>query len=286
MKQIAIDGFRIQDLDDGTLQYFVQPPIKGLEFPALRVGSHDRAGDDGVEVTSVFLGERRIQLTGKVFNVTSASAHVALRREFLSVVAPQRDVNDLIIHKTLTFTTLDDAQYQLSIEVVGATMDWDNVRHSTFLIDILATQATIDSLEQFSKSISVVTRGGFILPVILPALLGAGSGGSSVLTNDGDTIAYPVITIIGPLTNPRITNNTTGEFISLVLGLTDGQSIVIDMLARTAVQGGITNQISAVSDDSSWFGLQPGDNELQISTGISGETGTATVTWHDTFVGI
>lgn len=286
MEQIYIGSLKIHDLTDATLQYFVNTPIKGLEFPALRVNSHNKAGQDGIAIPSIYLGERRIQITGVVHDVGSAANHVTLRQAFLSALAPTRDSNGVLTHKVLRFTALDGNEYRLEVEIVNAVMVYDQVRHSAFAIDLLATRAVIESYTQHSQVINPLTRGGFILPAILPVVFSEGTGGKATLNNAGDATAYPIITLAGPLTNPRITNLTTGEFIALTISLTDGESIEIDMLERTVVQGGVTNQLSTVSNDSSFFGLQPGDNSLQLVTGVSGEAGTATIAWRDAYVGV
>lgn len=286
MQQIYINDFKIHDLDDPALQFFVQPPIKGLEFPDLRINSHNKAGQDGISVNSIYLGERRVQLTGKVVDVGSQANHVVLRRSFLAALAPQRDSTGLPVAKLLRFTALDGTQYQLEGQVVGADMDYDQVRHSTFLIDFLATRPTIDSYDEFEGTISTLTHGGFVLPAVLPVTFSGGTGGNLILTNEGDTVAPIIITLAGALTNPRIYNATTDEWIALTLSLGSSEELTIDTLEHTVVQGESTNRISTVSDDSTYFGLAPGDNELHLTTSVSGETGTATIRGRHAFIGV
>lgn len=88
--------------------------------------------------------------------------------------------------------------------------------------------------------------------------------GAKIVVNDGNVTAWPRIRIVGPVTNPRILNNTTGreyEFIGLTL--TGGQFIDIDTFDRDIVNQANVSQMDKLDITvSTWWGLEPGDNEL------------------------
>lgn len=285
MKTVYIDDFKIHDIQDSASPYFIKPPIKGLEFAKLRISSHNKAGKDGIAIPSIFKGERRIELVGVSRNVTSADQHAQIRRAFLAALGPTRDSDGILIDKELRFTTMDDSTYRLLVQVVDVEMPWDQMRHSSFRLDILSVSDNIESFEEHSVTIYPMAGGGFVLPAVLEVILDAGAGGSATATNAGDETAYPIITLNGPLTNPRIFNDSTGEFIALTLTISDGESVEIDPAEPTVVQGGVTNRIGAVSDDSTYFGLGSGNTLLRLTTSVPGEGGSATFTWRDTFGG-
>lgn len=286
MKQVYLDDLKLHDLDDATCPFYIEIPIKGLEFPSLRVNSSARAGEDGININGIYLGERRIQMTGKVYDNASGFNHIALRKEFLANCAPIRDANNLLTPRILRFTDIAGNAYRAVVQVVSATMDFDQVRHSTFYIDLLADIEVIESYAEKSGTIAPYQGGGFVLPAILPIAFEAGTGGTVIITNAGDSKALPIITLSGTLTNPRISNLTTGKSLALSHTIASGESIVINMRQHTIVQGGVTNRIDKKTSDSAWFWLAPGPNILQLTTSASGENGTAYVVIRDAWVGV
>lgn len=286
MQECWIDDLKIHDLDDDSLPYWLMPPIKGLEATAVRVGSNPRAGDDGHSINSSYQGERRVELIGKIGDVGNEQDHITRRQALLAATKPTRDSNSIIVLKTLRFTDLAGNEYRLIGEVIRADVPMDNPRHSTFAIDFLAHSRFIESYSAASLTINPLTRGGFILPVVLPISFAEGSGGEGSATNNGDEPAYPIITLDGPLTNPRLENVTTGAFMALTLTIGVGEQVVIDMGERTIVQGGVTNRMSTKSSDSSFWALPAGLSEIRLTTGVAGEGGQAVLSWRHAYSGL
>lgn len=285
MQTIYIDAFKIHDLADDTLQYYVSPPIKGLEFPSLRSNVHTNASEDGVHVNAIYFGERRVTLTGKVHDVGSSANHMALRKAFLAALAPIRSSSGVLTQRELRFTDLAGDSYRLLGQIIGQpVMEYDQVRHSNFLIDFLGDSNVIESDDVQTVTLNNYTGGGFVLPAILPVIFSAGAGGSAIATNDGNEAAKPMITLAGPLTNPIITNQTTGESIQLTLTIAAGTEVVIDMAERTVIQGGETSQLAYKSGD--WWVIEPGDNTLRLTTSVSGEAGNAVIEFRHAWVGV
>lgn len=291
MEQMIIEDtagntLTIHDLNDASVPYFVMPPIDGLEFPSIRTGQYDNAGTDGINITSQYTGERRVNIVGKAFTSTSLANFVTKRRNFLNMCRPRRDSNGTLIIQTLRFTAMDNNTYRLTGRVVQATMPIEYPNQSTFSIDFLATSAVIEDYNSSTASLSPLTPGGFILPVILPIIFDAGTGGSVTINQTGNEDAYPIFTLTGPLTNPRIYNTASGKYMALTLSITGGQSVVIDMLNRTVVLGGATSEMSALTADSSFWPLVPGNNLLTLATSINGEAGNVSIVWRNAYTGI
>ncbi len=285
MQEIFLDTLKLHDLSDSTNPYHIEPPIKGLGYADVRIGSNPRSGDDGIRVTSSYLGERRVALQGKITGAVTAAEHAANRQALIAATAPRRDSNGVITLKTLRFKDLTGAEYRLLGEVIPSRIPVNHPRHSSFNIDFLAHSRFIEAFVASTTVVTTLTRGGFVLPFDLPVEFDAGSGGVGTAINNGDAPAAPVITLDGPLTNPRVTNTTTGEFLALTISLTDGQKIVINMEEQTIVQGGVTNRMSAKTAGNFWE-LVSGTNTIKLTTSVAGEAGTATFVWRDAFYGI
>lgn len=93
---------------------------------------------------------------------------------------------------------------------------------------------------------------------------------------DGTLCAYPTITLEGNLTNPRIENATTGQFIEYNGLVVAGSPVIIDTSNGTATENGSprTDRLSG----STRFRLDVGTNTISIrSAGI--DDGEATICW-------
>ena len=286
MKAIYIDSLKIHDFADGTLKFFVMPTIAGLEYPATRVSSFDRSGQDGQIISNIFLGERRVTIEGKIYGLDSGTDYVTQRTNLISTLKPQKDANGLPIHRVLRGTGMDDIDYRLLVQVIALRMPHTNPRSSSFQIDLLGAYPYVEKLTATTTSVSTYTGGGAVYPVIYPVIMTAGSGGESTITNNGNGEAYPTITLQGPLTNPRIENVTLSKWIQLNLSISSGVTVVVDMFNRTIVQAGVTNRLSSLSADSQFWWLEAGDNTVRLTSGITGEAGLASVVHRDSYVGI
>ena len=109
---------------------------------------------------------------------------------------------------------------------------------------------------------------------------------SKVITNKGDTIIYPVITVTSRtnLEEIRISNLTTGNFLKLRYSIATNEIITIDVKNReitSNIHGSVLNKIS---DDTilSEFYLRYGENELTVAD-IEGEMVDAIISFENQY---
>lgn len=105
---------------------------------------------------------------------------------------------------------------------------------------------------------------------------GGGGGGATTVNVIGVGNAEPIWTIIGPATNPTLTNITTGKSITWNGTVPNGQKLVIDMGNQTAELNG-ANVYSSITGD--WLELKPGANKLTY-TALGGATDPSTLEWN------
>lgn len=284
MKVISLDNFTLWNSDSpGDIDISI--PLSGLEYPATRVNSHNLAGTDGTYLSNMFFGERRITINGVLRN-SCADDHQEARNELVEACRHDKGSNGQLVPKVLTLTANDDAQYQLDVQVVGVSMPHVNPLWSRFQLDILAHNYLIESVQETTTSVTLNTEGGFTIPFLIPFTLSEGSSGAATVTNTGNATSFPVVKLIGPLTNPRIENSTADRYMSLQFTIPAGQYVEIDMLNRTVLQGGITNRLSTVTSGSNFWGLLPGANTIRLYSALSSEGGSAQVIWRSAWAGI
>lgn len=103
--------------------------------------------------------------------------------------------------------------------------------------------------------------------------------------NGGDLPVFPIgMTVYGPVTDPKITNVTTGEYIEFAsTTLSSGSnvlSIAYDKDSISITLDGV-NYLSKITNDSTYFKLRPGANVLQLSGSSVGAGAYLTVSYRD-----
>lgn len=88
-------------------------------------------------------------------------------------------------------------------------------------------------------------------------------GGTTTLNIQSINTVFPVWVINGPADNPRLVNLTTGGEIQYNGRISEGQTLVIDMLNQTALLNG-TNVLQNVSGE--WMSLARGLNQINYIT--------------------
>lgn len=131
---------------------------------------------------------------------------------------------------------------------------------------------------------SALATGDAEYPIQYPVGYGASLYSvTSNANNIGDIPAYPqAIRVYGPVSDPKITNTTTGEFIEVNKTLTDTDTltIVYDKDSLSVDVNGV-NALPSVTNASTYFKLQPGGNEITLE-GATVSTGAyAEVSFYD-----
>lgn len=118
---------------------------------------------------------------------------------------------------------------------------------------------------------------GFVLPIVLPAVLGGTpGGGEATIVNTGNQPATWVAVFDGPLINPRLTQGGTGRAVRVLTEIAGGQSVAVDSdVAAVLIGSAVRNDL--LGPGASWFDLPPGTSSVHF-TADSG-SGTATITW-------
>jgi hypothetical protein len=285
MKSIYLNDFQLHS-NSADINIWIEPPIEGLESPAIRSSSYDRSGEHGGVMNNVLYGARLITLNGRIASNTLA-AFEQKRRALESATRITRDSSGLAEGKTLYLTTMDDLQLQTMVYLqTSLKMAIETPLSAKFQLQLYAPDFALDSQTLQSASLGRYGGGGFILPVIAPIVSTVGTGGTGSVTNGGTVESYPILRFNGQLTNPRLTNTTTGETILLEMTIASGEQVVVDMKNRTIVQGGVTNRISKKSSDSDFWSLETGVNYLQLTTSDSGDAGTVTVEHRSAYLGL
>lgn len=127
----------------------------------------------------------------------------------------------------------------------------------------------LDPLEQNIKLEDFVSN--FRFPFHFPVIFST-RGDTRTIINDGDVPTPIIVEFRGPATNPRIENNTTGEFIQVNREVPVNYRLIINTefgrkrVSIIAPDGVETNAFHYLDLDSTFFGLEVGENRLSFIT--------------------
>lgn len=197
------------------------------------------------------------------------------RRALVRAMNPMRGLG------TLRFIAADGVTRELACRVVDGLRgdESDNARGPGWFVAGLIFRAADPfwyDASDLTLSVSPSTPTDFmeVGTAFLPLHLShSAAAGTFSIDNDGDVEAWPVWTITGPGDTIVLTNNTTGEAITLSnnggLSLSGGQTLTIDTRpgAKTLLRDDGSSKFSYLSDTSSLWALQPGNNDISLSMG-------------------
>lgn len=212
----------------------------------------------------------------------SASApkarHYSIREALLKIFNPNSSGVLRVRIGTTDGTTTTVIDYQINVKVLGGlTFDIDPVDyHVRTIVQLRADDPTwYDATVPDGRGVNYYN---------------ANINGTQVITTGGNWPTFPIIRLNGPITNPTITNNTTGQSIAITATITAGNWFDIDLSygKKTVVENLGTNRISTVSASSNLatWSLIPGNNTIAITGSVTTAATNAAFTFFPRFTGI
>jgi hypothetical protein len=112
----------------------------------------------------------------------------------------------------------------------------------------------------------------------------AGPGTDAVANNQGNFRAEPLITLTGPMSAPEILNMRNGQIMRMTGNILQGEVIYINVATRSITDQSGATRMSQLDLASDWIELEPGENQLRVSTPTPGLTTAMTIAWRDSFL--
>lgn len=256
--------------------------VTGLDNPEVRESADNIVEGDGGVHGSFYYGRRPITLEGMIVNPTSPTNRNQKMTQLM------RACNAMRSDALLTWTPTGGVQQAILVrkqQPLRISGTWQK----TFQLSLVAADPRIYAYNPNTANVnaaSVGTEPGVGFDLAFDMFFPTGTVlGQLFVSNNGNAVTYPVLTVEGPVTNPSITNVTTGETIALTYTLTAGESLVIDTLNHTVLLNNTTSRYGAVDfQNTQWWGLNPGTNELQFLSIASASPAQLVVTWRDAWL--
>lgn len=274
--RVYLDDFELNNAEN--LMY-LDEPIEGVSgLPNIRSATGVNQGRDGSWVSRQLYEGRYISFQGRIFGGEPIDVENK-RRELVSVLQRKKLKLRIITYAGMEFITeVFVMANQMPINRELNIVKWK--------IDLLSEDPLFydNSAGELLATVGKVMDGGFDIPFDIPFNISAG-GEPSVVTNSGNETVYPIITISTPATNPKLINRATNEFMQVMTTVLEGDKLIIDMRNKTITHNGL-NVYALQRDGSTFFGLVPGVNVMEIQSDIASENSKAEVRYQSGFLGI
>jgi hypothetical protein len=270
-------------LGDGTSYNLTK--IEGLaDLPPIRSGDRDRLRRHGNYPGDDFLDGRSVVVTLDI--AADDEDHLATLMDELSVaLAPTTDEHAVCFKVP---GVAGGATTRLNARVrrksLPLTMAYKYLLPQA-VVEFYATDPRLYVNELHSASVTLASGGGgMTFPATFPLSFGGlPTGGRTNATNQGTFGSYPRFYLHGPLVNPRIANETTGETIGLDITIAQGDYLLVDTETRSVLANGTASRYSNLTVDNEWFDLEPGDNDLRLRAATA-TAGYLIAEWRSAYV--
>ena len=115
-------------------------------------------------------------------------------------------------------------------------------------------------------------------------IYGGGSlSSATVITNNGWTTTYPVITITGPATNIVLGNIGMNEYLTINYALTNTDTLVVDLDQKTITLNGVYAR-NLLAGNSEWFSAPPGTSNFYFTASNTNGSTSAVAVYRSAYV--
>lgn len=138
--------------------------------------------------------------------------------------------------------------------------------------------------KQYQVTIPVSEGGGCAIPMAIPLDMSIGAIVGAFVSSGGNVFSHPVIKLIGPLTNPVITDTTNGRTLSLQATIASDDYYLIDTYERTVLDKNNSNRLDKMSGE--FLVINPGENFFKLLTDSGFDTGFVEVIYPYSYVSL
>jgi len=262
--------------DDSTSFPFVDiDNVVGLDSAPYRETIRDHEGVDGGFIDAEFERGREISLEGTAYGIVGSDEDYLddLKACFAPVMSPI----------PLVFKPPGVAERVVYVKPRGVRYDWQSVRRTGATPIQLLMYAEDPRIYDNSLQNVLIAFGGlattgfaFSFGFSLSFGVTVPPAGANVF-NNGNRPTPAVMTITGPVTNPRIINQSESKTLEFIVTLGAGETLTIDTLNRTVILNGVTNARNTLQTSDWWLFRPASEGSTMILFGGQAGSGTLSI---------
>ncbi len=274
-----------------TIDYqgpYILQNLIGISDAPVEVLSSRGYQQDGQTAAGDFMLARAISF-GVVVKADSMQEAYRLRRELIAFIKPKTDYvviyeNDYI---TVKFTC------RVSIPPSFGSAQESISKYKSSAISLVCDNPYLVDVTETTVPMAVETPE-FVFPIVFnpEIILSTLSNRRVIIKNAGDVPAPVRVVFLGGSTNPIITNETTGEFIKVNREIlpTDTLEITTEYGNKRVwiidEEGERTNASNYIDQDSTFFSLAVGENELVYDADSGVDSAQVFVYYSNRYLGV
>lgn len=262
--------------DDDGVEWYVEV-IDGWDGADVRLPTQERAFADGLYVDPGWYGGRQLTVPGVAIAADPGGVEAA-RAKLGQVADLLAEAGTLIVGETVPKQADVHLRDRVTTEEAGPAL--------IFAIPLLAADPLKYATALSSATVGLPSSsGGLTFPAVFPVAFGtSGPGGILVAANTGTRATSPVVSIAGPVTNPRLEHIDQGRTFTVAIDLAAGDTLAVDMRARTVILNGTASRRANVVAGSRWFDLDPGDNQIRFAADSYDPAASMTLEWRSAWI--
>lgn len=272
-------GFILNTDAFGAVPFFDITDITGLDSAPFRTNTDEHQGTDGTYVDAQYMSMRTIVISGNLYTSPGdpESTCDLLRAQY----GTQKVSLPLYMQlpgKNLRFINAKSGGVKYDIDTnrnMGMTaMQLTLLAGDPLIYDYPANVQAVafNNVSGVGTGFNMSFNVGFGGTIVAPSVQ---------LTNEGTHDAYPIITLVGPLTNPVISDSNSGIVMALQIALTASDTLVIDCRKKSITLDGAASRRSSMAS-LGWLSVPPGITDTFFISADSG-TGTMSVQLYNTY---
>lgn len=252
--------------------------------PAIREARENKSASNGQHDYGQLLAERLITMHGELL------AHSATERDLARQILSNAFITDGQ-YRWLKWQVSGDYAKQVYCKVLELSFPEAFYKNSPylreFIINFIAADPLIYSQTENIDTIYIpsATGGRSYAKTYAKAYGTIQTGGKATLNNLGNFDSLPTIRLYGPLTIPKIRNNSDGaKEIQIDTTVAAGDYLEVDFTDHTIMLNGTTSRYNYLNSNSQWWVIKAGNNDIEFRDSGGDTDGYAQITWRSAWL--
>ena len=293
MQKIVFENSRGEEIELTNTAPYLLTSLEGAGGVDTDTQTQKAAYQDGETYIDTLMDMREIVLEFAILGDTKEEVFQR-RREISRIFNPKLGKGKLKYQ-----TPYEDKVIDATVEVPPQFPPQDRNRGNKFQKSTITLRCPSPFWEDIIPGGEVLgfVSGGLTFPLKLNPVapehtIFARRGFEAGLNNEGDVPTPVMITFFGEAENPKIKNNTTGEFIKINQTIGENEKLHINTAfgnKRAEIEdenGEMTNAFHYLDLESTFWELRVGVNDVDFESDISKEKASAEISFRNRYVGI
>lgn len=275
MYSFNYNNFALQNTDTINIE-----EVDGFDGLEIRTSEDFLTGEDGGNIWEQKYAMRTIKIAGSIYT-NDISSYFTLRRSLVSAFS-------LAAGNSLLTITAPDGEvrtiYAKVIDKVSLRESVGEFAEAKFMILLKAGDPFLLDGDIQEVTATLADSGGTPVSSPIPSPLGASTENLLVINNTGDVPYWAKFTFSGEVTNPTITNVSTGEFFRIADTFSVFEGAVIERTTQGLSVEDLSGNNIYADFEGTFFMIALGVNILRFTASTSSASASVTAEFYNRYL--